>query len=126
MSGLAAVLILGTAWYFASDAARPGDGVKTYVPASADEVVEQLQRQSSASKRDLRERLALAAARPESVEIAVAMARRHYDRARREGEPRELGLAQSALGHWWDQAEAPVRAFASDPGLFDVRLDALL
>jgi predicted Zn-dependent protease len=107
MSGLAAVLILGTAWYFASDATRPGDGVKTYVPASADEVVEQLQRQSSASKRDLRERLALAAARPESVEIAVAMARRHYDRARREGEPRELGLAQSALGHWWDQAEAP-------------------
>ena len=108
MSGLAAILILGAAWYFASDTARPGDGVPTYVPSFAGEQVEQLQRQSIASKHDLKERLALSAAQPESLEIAVTMARRHYDRARREGEPRELGLAQSALGHWWDQPDAPV------------------
>ena len=96
---------MGVAWYFASDAPRTGDGVATYVPASGDEVVEQLPAQSSASKRDLRERLAASA--PPGVATAVSMARRHYDRARREGDPRELGLAQAALGRWWSASDAP-------------------
>ena len=108
MSALASVVILGTAWWYAPDTSRPADGAGIYTPASADEVVEHLQRQSDASKRDLQERLARTTTQPPSVEAAVAMARRHYDRARREGEPRELGLAQSALGPWWNQADAPV------------------
>jgi hypothetical protein len=43
-----------------------------------------------------------------SVEVVVAMARRHLERSRREGEPREAGLARSALGDWWQRPDAPV------------------
>ena len=105
---LAAFVIIGTAWLSASQTPRHGDGVETFIPHSAGETVERLPRQSAASKRDLRARLALPASQPRDVESAVAMARRHYERARSDGEPRELGLAQAALGSWWDQAAAPV------------------
>jgi tetratricopeptide (TPR) repeat protein len=108
LCGLAALVIVGAAWMAASEAPKRDDGVETFVPASRSEVVEHLPRQSAASKRDLKERLARSASQPQPLESLVAMARRHYDRARLEGEPRELGLAQAALGQWWNQSEAPV------------------
>ncbi|MEO6270790.1 MAG: hypothetical protein ABIP08_10850 [Lautropia sp.] len=108
LSLLASAVILGAAWLYPADRKPSGVEVATYTPASAGEVVEQLQRQSLASKRELQERLRSGSAQPQSVDVAVAIARRHYDRARRDGEPRELGLAQSALGRWWDQPDAPV------------------
>ncbi len=107
-AALAAAVIVGSAWYFASEPPRTGDGVATYTPASADEVTERLQGYSVASKRDLRARLAASAAPTKDVAMAVTLARRHYDRARIEGDPREMGLAQSALAHWWNQPDAPV------------------
>ena len=108
LCGLAALVVVGAAWLAAPEASKQGDGVETFVPALSSEVVEHLPRQSAASKRDLKERLSLSASQPQHVESAVAMARRHYDRARLDGEPRELGLAQAALGRWWNQPEAPV------------------
>jgi tetratricopeptide (TPR) repeat protein len=108
LCGLAALLIVGAAWWFAPEAPRNDDGVESFVPRSGSEVVERLPRQAAASKRDLKERLGLPASRTQDPASAVAMARRHYDRARIEGEPRELGLAQAALAPWWDQPAAPV------------------
>lgn len=108
LSTLASALILGAAWFYATETPGPVRDAGIYVPASDDEVVERLQRHSLASKRDLSERLARPADRPVGVAAAVAMAHRHYERARRDGEPRELGLAEAALGDWWEQADAPV------------------
>ena len=82
--------------------------LETFVPSSGTEVIEQFPASSAASKRDFRQRLELAAADATSVEVAVAMARRHLDRARRDGEPREAGLARSALGDLWQRQDAPV------------------
>jgi len=107
-AGLAAAVIVGSAWYVASEPPRTGDGVPTYTPASADEVVERLQGHSAASKRDLRARLAASASPTQDIDTSVTLARRHYDRARSEGDPREVGLAQSALGHWRNQPDAPI------------------
>jgi tetratricopeptide (TPR) repeat protein len=109
MAAMAAAVLVASAFYLASEPPRTGDGVATYTPASADEVVEHLQRHSVASKGDLRARLAVSASLTKDPVLAVNLARRHYDRARSEGDPREMGLAQSALGHWWDQTDAPVQ-----------------
>lgn len=108
MSILAGVLIVGTAWY-SSPASDPGGGVvSTYTPAWDGETVEQLPPESAASKRDLRERTAALSRGAQTAEGAAAMARRHYERALRYAEPRESGLARSALGQWWDRPDAPV------------------
>ena len=113
LSTVSACVIVAAAWYFAAAGAQPGEaaaplGATTFVPAFATEVVDRLPPASIASKRDLRARAESAARKDQSVAVAVTMARRHLERARREGEPREAGLARSALGDWWDSPDAPV------------------
>ena len=108
-AALAAIVIVSATWYFVSTPPpRAGDGVQTYRPASVDEVLERLQGHSVASKRDLKVRLAASAPPTKDPAMAVTLARRHYDRARSEGDPREMGLAQGALALWWHQPHAPV------------------
>jgi tetratricopeptide (TPR) repeat protein len=104
----AALVIVGAAWLSAPDEPGRRDGVETFVPLSPAEAVERLPGHAAASKRDLKARLARERSQPPDLASAVGMARRHYDRARADGEPRELGLAQAALGSWWDQPDAPV------------------
>lgn len=44
---------------------------------------------------------------PTNLALAVAVARQAIERARRDGDPRELGAAQAALAPWWKLADAP-------------------
>jgi hypothetical protein len=75
-----------------------------YTPASDGDIVEHLPARPDAAARRQRAELARA---PGQWPLAVTVARAAIDRARREGDPRELGAAQAALAPWWNQRDAP-------------------
>jgi len=79
------------------------------VPASDAEVVERVPaRAVDPRARDLQALRAAWRANPRDVEIAVRLARRYFDEAAAEGDPRYVGYAQAALAPWWDEAAPPV------------------
>jgi hypothetical protein len=75
-----------------------------FVPARDDEVVEHLRPRTDAAAQARRAALARD---PRQLPLALATAREAIDRARREGDPRDLGVAQAALAPWWTDADAP-------------------
>ncbi|MFO1326419.1 MAG: hypothetical protein U1F56_03595 [Rubrivivax sp.] len=79
-------------------------GAAPFVPKQDDEVVERLPARGGAEAR--RQRMALARD-PRQLPLALASAQAALQRARRDGDPRELGAAQAALAPWWTQADAP-------------------
>lgn len=74
------------------------------VPASDDEVVERLPPRADGAQRARRAALARD---PRQLPLALAAARDGIERARRLGDPRELGAAQAALAPWWQAPEPP-------------------
>lgn len=92
-----AVFLLCAALLVAPACARPTSALND------DEVVERLP-PSAAAQRAQRKALARGAL---PLPDAVAAARQALERARRDGDPRELGVAQAALAPWWAQADAP-------------------
>lgn len=79
-----------------------------YTPAADDEVVETLrQRPLDAQERAARAQRLEARRQPTHLPLALQVARGAIERARREGDPRELGQAQAALAPWWAQQEPP-------------------
>lgn len=75
------------------------------VPSDDDEVVETLPAGASRGEdRRLRRQLA---ARPLDAAMAVEVARRHLERARALGDPREAGVALAALRAWPEPSKAP-------------------
>lgn len=79
-----------------------------YTPAADDEVVETLrQRPLDAQERAAQAQRQQARHQPNDLALALRVARNAIDRARLEGDPRELGQAQAALTPWWTQAEPP-------------------
>lgn len=116
-----AAVVFAAVWLSAGRAERAGDGVETFVPAAGEFVVERLPSQAAASKRDLQMRQALRRDGAERADAAdrsdrsdasdaarVELARRHLQRGRLGGDPREIGLAQSALGPDWIAEDATV------------------
>lgn len=80
-----------------------------YVPANDDDVVERLPTRLGSpderrAQRQAREQLLRA---PTQLPLALQLAREAIARARRLGDPRELGQAQAALAPWWSQADPP-------------------
>lgn len=97
-------------------------GAKPYAPERDDTIVETLRdkpldaqdRAYRALKARVRAANAQAAAPGRSAAMPVAslgpalqLARAAIDRARREGDPREIGVAQGALLPWWQHADPP-------------------
>ena len=80
-----------------------------FVPTDADEVVERLpSRLVSPAERDQQRALQQRrAAAPTQLPVALQAARAAIDRARRSGDPRELGEAQAALAPWWSLTDPP-------------------
>ncbi|MEO7243936.1 MAG: hypothetical protein ABIX12_02140, partial [Rubrivivax sp.] len=73
-------------------------------PTSDDEVVERLPWAWDAVTRS---RQAALARDPKDLPLALTAARDAIDRSRRHGDPRELGVAQAALGPWWAMPNPP-------------------
>lgn len=78
-----------------------------FVPTDDAQVLERLPDRSGVEYRELKALKAKAAAEPDDVEAAVALADAYYGISRREGDPRYLGYAQAALAQWWKNPEAP-------------------
>lgn len=81
------------------------------VPASDNEVVEVLrERPLSDQEKAWRALRARARQHPEDLALASAVAWQAVRWARVDGDPRLLGQAQAALGHWWAQPAPPTEA----------------
>lgn len=77
-------------------------------PSRDSDVVEVLrERPLSAQEKAWRTLRAEARSKPEDVALAVAVSSQAIQWARQDGDPRLLGQAQAALGHWWAQPSPP-------------------
>ena len=80
-----------------------------YTPASDDEVLERLPFKAAAAEgRELRQLRRALAEQPQDPERALALARRYFDLAGAEGDPRYVGYAEAAIRPWSRAAEPPV------------------
>jgi hypothetical protein len=80
-----------------------------YTPQSDDEVLERLPFKASAAEgRELRQMRRALAEQPQNMERALALARRYFQLASAEGDPRYVGYAEAAIRPWSDAAEPPV------------------
>jgi hypothetical protein len=101
-TGRLACAFFAAALWCGSGAAAP------YTPATDDELVETLrQRPLDAGERLSRELRAQARRQPGHLPVALQLARAAIERARRDGDPRELGQAQAALAPWWSVPDPP-------------------
>lgn len=105
---LFACVVTLVAWFGAVLVSPARDGITTTVPIHAGEIVGRLPAQVAQIKQDLRTRRTIQAAGREDVATLTALAQRHVERARQSGDPREIGLAVSALAPWWEEARPPV------------------
>ena len=86
-----------------------GDVVaRQFVPTTDATVVETLRDQPlGAADNDFRRLRAQLRVRPADLNLALAVAQRAIEIARRDGDPRFLGYAQAALTPWWSLADPP-------------------
>lgn len=87
-----------------------GDGAVRSMPRTptADtEVIARLPTRLGAAARQERQWQARLQQSPGDLALALQLARHAISRARTEGDPRQLGLAQAALAPWWSQPDAP-------------------
>src|SRR3989338_6929883 len=81
-----------------------------YTPQSDDEVLERLPFKASAAEgRELRQLRRALAEQPQNLERALALARRYFDLAGAEGDPRYVGYAEAAIRPWSQGAEPPAQ-----------------
>lgn len=79
-----------------------------YIPADDGIVLERLPlRSTDPVQRELRRLRQAVASNPQDVAAAVALARRNFDLAMSEGDPRYVGYAEAALRPWSDVSRAP-------------------
>lgn len=105
------VCICLSAWVVALCPAGAAHASQSRVPASDSEVVEVLrERPLSDQEKAWRALRARARAHPQDLAMASAVAWQAVRWARVDGDPRWLGQAQAALGHWWAQPAPPVEA----------------
>ena len=80
-----------------------------HVPANDAVIVEKLPiRASDPVARELRQLRSAHAADPGNREVAVKLARRYFDLASAEGDPRYVGYAEAAIRPWTGAADAPL------------------
>lgn len=78
-----------------------------YIPASDDEVVEQLPRSLIAAKSELTPLRRALVADPNNAELACTLAARYLQLGSAEGDPRFFGYARAAIQPWWDADSPP-------------------
>lgn len=78
-------------------------------PSSDSEVLQRVpSRASDPQERRLAALREAALRAPDDVDAALLLARHCIQMFSADGDPRRLGCAQAALGHWWSQPEPPV------------------
>ncbi len=80
-----------------------------FIPTADSEVLEHLPfKASDPTTRELRSLRQELSANPLDLDKAITLAKRYYQLALADGDPRFIGYAQAALGPWWEQTEPPV------------------
>ena len=80
-----------------------------YTPQSDNEILERLPFKASAAEgRELRQLRRALAEQPRNMERALDLARRYFDLASAEGDPRYVGYAEAAIRPWSSAAEPPL------------------
>jgi len=81
-----------------------------YTPQSDDQVLERLPFKATASEgRELRQLRRALAEQPQNMDRALALARRYFDLASAEGDPRYVGYAEAAIRPWSNLTEPPLQ-----------------
>lgn len=99
--------LLGSVLLGMTAGAVAGTATAPRVPASDDEVVATLPGRLGPAARQERQLRGQLQRQPGDLNLALRLARAAIERARRDGDPRELGIAQAALAPWWSRADAP-------------------
>jgi len=99
-----AVFAVAAALFPAAACAKP------FLPSTDDVVLERLPEKGDPALSELKRMRAALLSHPRELAIAVPVARRALDAARRLGDPRFLGQAQAALAPWWKGDDVPPAA----------------
>ena len=81
-----------------------------HIPQSDDQVLERLPFKATAAEgRELRQLRRALSEQPQNLERALALARRYFDLASAEGDPRYVGYAEAAIRPWSALSQPPVQ-----------------
>ena len=95
-----------------------------YLPKSDDEILEQLPfKPNDPAMREIRELRSAVAADPENLARAIKLARRYFEQAAAQGDPRFIGYAQATLKPWWDLPQPPPEVLVMRATLIQYRHD---
>ncbi len=94
------------------------------LPAADSEVLERLPvRPNDPAMREIRELRGALAQDPQNLALAIRLARRYFDQALAQGDPRYVGYAQAALKPWWAMPEPPTAVLVMRATLVQYRHD---
>ncbi len=95
-----------------------------YVPRTDGEVLERLpSRPNDPAMREIRDLRGALARDPQNLERAIRLARRYFEQALAQGDPRYVGYAQAALRPWWDLPQPPTQVLVMRATLRQFRHD---
>ena len=81
-----------------------------HIPRSDDEVLERLpSKPNDPAMREIKDLRSALTRDPQNLELAIRLARRYFEQALAQGDPRYVGYAQAALKPWWNLPEPPTR-----------------
>jgi len=96
----------------------PAASATPFIPQDPAQVLERLPvRPTDPAMEGLRELRRQLAADPRRLDVAIDLADRYFRLAVRQGDPRYIGYAQSALTPWWGQPEPPTEVLVLRAGL---------
>ena len=95
-----------------------------YVPRADDEVLERLpSKPNDPAMREIRDMRSALSREPQNLDLAIRLARRYFEQAGAQGDPRYVGYAQAALKPWWDLPQPPTRVLVMRATLRQYRHD---
>ena len=93
-----------------------------HVPSSDNEVLERLPaRPNDPAMREIKSMRAALAQEPQNLDLAVGLARRYFEQAMAQGDPRYVGYAQAALKPWWNLPDPPTNVLVMRATLVQYR-----
>ncbi len=95
-----------------------------HIPRADGEVLERLpSKPNDPAMREIKDLRSALTRDPQNLELAIRLARRYFEQALAQGDPRYVGYAQAALKPWWDLPEPPTRVLVMRATLVQYRHD---
>jgi Tfp pilus assembly protein PilF len=95
-----------------------------HIPRTDDEVLERLPaKPNDPAMREIKDLRGALTRDPQNLDLALRLARRYFEQALAQGDPRYVGYAQAALRPWWDLSEPPTKVLVMRATLVQYRHD---